>query len=240
MPHRSDYNKIMKFTRIQRSNFIYGLIFGSRVKNNRLLAALSSRNREKNAALLDNSMPSGYMTGQGRGGAVDKLRFGFSTMGTSGCEVMAAYNALKKAGQDPDLTELIAYMEKRGASFGGAFGTSPIAIAQFLKDRGLKARLLRSAPGMDLADWDRLLDGALCGVFTFWWREDSLMIHTVMVEKTGPALRAFNFTRAEDISLFGSLEDMVTKRRLIPISLVIAEDNSCYVTENRQNSADPA
>lgn len=62
------------------------------------------------------------------------VRFGFSTMAYSGCEIMAVYNALLALGKKmtvEDTVELISAFEKKGAVLQGKWGTSPYAIFRY-------------------------------------------------------------------------------------------------------------
>lgn len=59
-------------------------------------------------------------------------------MSYSGCEIMAVYNAmlaLGAAGTAEEMTGLIQYFERAGATLLGDFGTSPAAIRKYLQKK---------------------------------------------------------------------------------------------------------
>lgn len=76
------------------------------------------------------------------------VKFGnskISNMSYSGCEIIAAYNALVSLGADihpSDLASMITYFEKQGPLLKGEFGSSPAADYQFFKDKGYKVNMI--------------------------------------------------------------------------------------------------
>ena len=74
------------------------------------------------------------------------IAFGFSTIGFSGCEVIAAYNAMVKIGHPESFFKIKEFFEKRlynnwcdgsGWCALGYFGARPLDIECFLEDRGI-------------------------------------------------------------------------------------------------------
>ena len=76
----------------------------------------------------------------------EDIRFGAGrhhSMCYSGCEIIAVFNARKRlyGSMTPeDLAELIHRFEKKGAALRGEFGTSPLALARYLKRSGMEVR----------------------------------------------------------------------------------------------------
>ncbi|MBR0139131.1 MAG: hypothetical protein IJM17_02450 [Firmicutes bacterium] len=230
--------------RVHASGKIYELLYGRKAMGRVRLARLfSARNGRKNASRLEKSgLKAGLLLRQGAGAPSDGLRFGISSMKRSGCEVMAAYNALSLAGKAPELVGLIKEFEKRGASLGGIFGASPHAIEDVLNENGLKA--VYHGPS-EAAGFDALLENCGLGVLSFWWGASSLVIHTVVVERERPAtgtptrgpifeaqalrplytgpLKAYNFSGKEDFSVFSSIDEMKKKRGIVPICFISVE-----------------
>lgn len=94
-------------------------------------------NLEKNRAAYGQHIASlaaanGYVEDQNRWG---NMAYGKSTMQHSGCEVFAAFNALRSlTGECPiHLPDMIDAFEKDGIVFSGRFGTAPKAVEDFLK-----------------------------------------------------------------------------------------------------------
>lgn len=62
----------------------------------------------------------------------------------SGCEIIAAYNALKAlyaAGTPEDMGNLIRHFEADGAALWGEFGTSPLSVAKYFRKCGFNVLL---------------------------------------------------------------------------------------------------
>ncbi len=76
------------------------------------------------------------------------VKFGnskISNMNYSGCEIIAAYNALVSLEADvhaSDMASMITYFEKQGPLLNGEFGSSPVVDYQFFKDKGYKINMM--------------------------------------------------------------------------------------------------
>lgn len=74
----------------------------------------------------------------------EAIRFGAGrhhNMSYSGCEIIAVFNAQKKLyglGTLEEMADLIRRFETKGAALWGAFGTSPLALAQYFKKCGME------------------------------------------------------------------------------------------------------
>ena len=76
----------------------------------------------------------------------ENVRFGAGrhhSMCYSGCEIIAVFNARKRlyGSMTPEeLADLIRRFEAKGAALRGEFGTSPLALARYLKSSGMEVR----------------------------------------------------------------------------------------------------
>lgn len=89
---------------------------------------------------VDNSfdLPSEHIEDQGNN-KWENVHYGESNMHDAGCEIFAIYNARLSLGEEMDageLVELISIFETRGAALKGKFGTSPLALYNYLKEKG--------------------------------------------------------------------------------------------------------
>ena len=85
--------------------------------------------------------------------ALAGIAIGRSNMATAGCEVIAVYNLLKKyAGgtEAVELPELIECFERGGVVFSGRFGVSPQAMADLLRNKGLKVNFTSDQSDFDV------------------------------------------------------------------------------------------
>ena len=92
---------------------------------------------KKNEAIFQSNGTEGFIENQKD---LKDVSFGKKNLAFSGCEIIAAYNALVKLGgvSNFSLPKLISEFEKDGMVFGGRFGTSPVAILQFFLKNGYK------------------------------------------------------------------------------------------------------
>lgn len=76
----------------------------------------------------------------------ENIRFGAGrhhSMCYSGCEIIAVFNARKRlygSMAPEELADLIRRFETKGAALKGEFGTSPLALARYLKNCGMEVR----------------------------------------------------------------------------------------------------
>lgn len=69
----------------------------------------------------------------------ENVHYGESNMHEAGCEIFAVYNARLSLGEEMDagkLVELISIFETKGAASKGNYGTSPLAVYNYLKEKG--------------------------------------------------------------------------------------------------------
>lgn len=66
----------------------------------------------------------------------------FSTIGKTGCGVVAAYNAAKAMGKDPEFLQVVQEMEKAHMPMlGGIFGTNVFRLKHWLQKKHGRAEL---------------------------------------------------------------------------------------------------
>lgn len=116
-----------------------------------------------------------------------RIRFGRFTMDYSGCEIIAAYNAILSLGETPPeqgITDLIGAYEKRGAVLWGGWGVSPRAICRYMKEKGYDTAMTCSTVPEDI---DRMGDDYGTVIITVYndARDITKQIHTMNVSKAG-------------------------------------------------------
>ena len=82
-----------------------------------------------------------------------KYGLGDSNMAYSGCEIIAIVNALTNMGiylSSEQFAELIKHFESDGMCYNGQFGTSPVAIYQYLKSEGYDVEFTLSTKSRDI------------------------------------------------------------------------------------------
>ena len=114
--------------------------------------------------------------------AYGDMRFGKSTVRHSGCEVIAAYNALRSLEKDgePSLPLLIDAFERDGMVLSGRWGTAPKAIRDFFVRQGYWTSFTAKEK-----EFDGL--GGLCDDFILTIYNDRhdirRQVHTVYISK---------------------------------------------------------
>ena len=108
------------------------------------------------------------------------LSFGSTDMAYAGCEVIAVYNALLTVGKRTFLSELIEAFEKRGTVFNGRFGTSPYALAGYLKNLGIKV-----ASSFKRKNFGEIAEKSRVFIVTIYNDRKNIMqqVHTICVTK---------------------------------------------------------
>ena len=125
------------------------------------------------------SYKNGYINDQNTG-VVSKLRFGATTMNNNGCEIIAAYNAMKVLGNQKDIRDIAYYFENDGQMLGGYFGTNPYANKRFFEKEGYKVKVVEGEKIME----DKL-PKADAYVLSFWNSDDVTdALHTVAMRRT--------------------------------------------------------
>ncbi len=115
-----------------------------------------------------------------------QVRFGRYTMDYSGCEIIAAWNALLSLGEtlpEQGITDLIGACKKKGAVLWGGWGVAPRAIYRYFKEKGYDAALTVSTAPEDI---NRMGEEYATAILTVYndARDITKQIHTMNVSKT--------------------------------------------------------
>ena len=126
------------------------------------------------------SYKNGYINDQNTGGVVDRLKFGTTTMDNNGCEIIAAYNAMKALGNQKDIRDIAYYFENDGQMLKGEFGTNPYANKRYFEKEGYKVQIVEG---------EKIINDKLpksdAYILSFWNSDDVMyMLHTVAMRKT--------------------------------------------------------
>lgn len=75
---------------------------------------------------------------------LSNVPYGKGTLSANGCGPIALYNALLEMNYERlSLSSVIEYLEKKGATLYGKFGTSPYSINRFLRSKGFSTKLYK-------------------------------------------------------------------------------------------------
>lgn len=158
-------------------------------------AALTARNLAHNGALAEDAEAcrgeDGLYHGQRRPG-LDEMRFGYYSVGRSGCGPIGICNALQRLGVSIPLPEVISVCEAGIPFFGAMMGLSPFAIPPLIRRllrknacRGLRVRYRLRLP-------DRLSSDAVLILTHFNSRRLRDGAHTVALYADGEEICAAN------------------------------------------------
>lgn len=192
----------------------------SLIKASTLLASVNllSRNRKDPYGNLSaNYIKVKDMGLLGRSSLIDDqssladIALGRSNMAAAGCEVIAVFNLLKRyngGAKAVELPDLIEIFERNGAVLSGRFGVSPQAMADYLRDLGLKTNFTS-----DQSDFDVLAQYCPHMIVTVMNDGTNIFkqIHTFYVarEDTPDGARYFRPYNAGIRDRFRSIEDLI-------------------------------
>ena len=131
---------------------------------------------------------NGYIEDQG---TYADLHYGKVHMAYAGCEIIAVYNALRFLSpySHPSLPALIRDFEKDGMVLSGHFGTSPKALARYLKILGHTVEI-----ATDESAFPALTDSCTCLLLTYYNDKRDIFkeIHTICLTKEKDGWHAHN------------------------------------------------
>ena len=116
-----------------------------------------------------------------------KVKYGNKDMAYSGCEIIAVINALHSMGKDmskKEVVDLISHFEENGSVFDGTWGTSPMALVDYLKDNtDYKIDYTTTTDYSEIEKIGKRSDTIIATVYN---EKDDLwqQIHTINIEKT--------------------------------------------------------
>ena len=159
------------------------------------------------------SYKNGYINDQNTG-AVAKLKFGNTTMDNNGCEIIAAYNAMKTLGNQKDICDIAYYFENDGQVLKGTFGTNPYATKRYFEKEGYKVKVVEGEKIIK-----EKLPKADAYIVSFWNSDDVMdMLHTISMRQTNNGkYELFNYKGNRSITADFSKEFIDSRR--IPLSL---------------------
>ena len=136
---------------------------------------------------------NGYINDQNTG-AVAKLKFGNTTMDNNGCEIIAAYNAMKTLGNQKDIRDIAYYFENDGQVLKGSFGTNPYATKRYFEKEGYKVKVIEGEKIIK-----EKLPKADAYIVSFWNSDDVMeALHTIaMRKKKNGKYELFNYNSNE-------------------------------------------
>lgn len=114
------------------------------------------------------------------------VKFGNNgNMSSSGCGIIATYNALFALGEDvsaQSMVDLISGYEQNGAVFGGLLGTSPYQIEKYFEEKGYEVIVTRSREEEIINDIGERSDTVIATVYN---DQNDIMgqLHTVSITK---------------------------------------------------------
>ena len=158
----------------------------------------------------------GYINDQ-NSGAVSKLRLGVTNMKNNGCEVIAAYNALKVLGKPQDIRAITYSFETDGQMLLGAFGTNPYAVGRYFEKIGYNVKTIE---GDDILT--KPTPKADAYIVSFWNSDDVTdALHTVAARKTeNGEYEVFNDEWPEPSKNEKSIREYINKQQYVPILLI--------------------
>ncbi len=112
------------------------------------------------------------------------------TAARNSCEVIATYNALLALGDEKSFPEVLYEYSGNGICFNGIFGTDPLAIYKYFKDRGYEVTEYMGRKIETLKDED---DGGVY-IYTAFNRgyNPFHMVHTLCITKEEGSYRVHN------------------------------------------------
>lgn len=113
------------------------------------------------------------------------VKFGRYTMDYSGCEIIAACNAMLSLGErlpEQGIADFISIYEKKGAVLCGGWGVAPRSIYRFFRERGHEAVLVSSTEAGEINRVGEEYGTAIITVYNDG-KDITKQIHTMNVSK---------------------------------------------------------
>ena len=164
-----------------------------------------------------NDQSTGEVTG------INELRIGKADVGTSGCEIIAVYNALYLMGKECSFAKVERDFELNGALTKvpfvpiGAYGSNPYALKRMLEINGLRGKRVSKTD---------MLNNPGTYIYSYWNKGGLLKgLHTIIAENDSKVISLYNYaskgvftiSRDEWMDRFG-------KRYIIGLSISKWED----------------
>jgi hypothetical protein len=138
------------------------------------------------------------------------LKYGLKTINFSGCEVIAAYNALYDLTGDENINfpDMIDYFEKNGILLYGTFGTAPQAVEEYFDKLGYKTIL-----SGDKKDYYDIQESYDVFILTKFNNVDDIMdlIHTICITKKNGKYHVHNSGYSGYLIEYKSISDILQR-----------------------------
>jgi len=128
----------------------------------RVLGNSKSKAPEKRAEQIADYCKSIYINAQSE---LKDISYGKTDLAFGGCGPVALYNALISLDVVPDFNDIVSYLEKHGAAFGGKLGTSPAALLRYLRKKGFSVSRCTSKQPEKLNEFGRNYDTFITVLF---------------------------------------------------------------------------
>ena len=164
-----------------------------------------------------NDQSTGEITG------IDKLRIGKADVGTSGCEIIAVYNALFLKGKECSFAKVERDFEINGALTKvpfvpiGAYGSNPFALKRMLEINGLKGKRVNA---------DTIIQEPGLYIFSYWNKGGLLKgLHTIVAENNYKVISLYNYAPKGVFTISKEeWKDRFSKRYILGLSITRWED----------------
>lgn len=138
-------------------------------------------------------------------------------MDNNGCEIIAAYNAMKALGKQKDIRDIAYYFENDGQMLKGEFGTNPYATKRYFEKEGYKVQIVEG---------EKIINDKLpktdAYILSFWNSDDVMdMLHTVAMRKTKSGeYELFNYEPwTKKSKVVASLGEEFLDKGIVPLSV---------------------
>lgn len=158
-------------------------------------------NREKN----ENIKLKFPLNGQKKG-ELAEYRLGIKNFAHGGCGAIAVYNALGLTGREPDMKDIVTFLEEKGMNCYGLLGVNPTGICKYLTKQGIVWRRFR-----DAADAEREYRDGDCLISQYnWASKKSLGTHYVALARKDGVWHVYNiYNDCTEALRFRSLEEFL-------------------------------
>lgn len=164
------------------------------------------------------------LNGQGVG-TLSTFRIGTKQFAQSGCGAIAVFNALSIIGREPDLSEIIDFLERKGLVCYGKFGINPVAIGKYLNRENVN---WKRYGGVDLPE--HLYERGDSVIALYGWASHSgCGNHYVALERLEDGWKAYNvYNNAEKAIVYPDLKTFMEQSPYCrPIAWFLLKKTPC-------------
>ena len=139
----------------------------------------------------------------------EDLKYGMKTISFSGCEIIAAYNALYDltGEENINLPEMIDYFEKDGILLYGNLGTAPQSVEEYFNKLGFETML-----STNREEYLNIQNACDTYILTKFNNIDDItkLIHTICITKKNGKFHAHNNGYSGPFIQYDSISDILT------------------------------